>query len=231
MLGGLSRGAGRCPPASSQVESAGLLDAVVAQMAASQRDEDILQAGVRVVKRASGRSQSPKLVKQRGDGAVGLGNGQGVAFAVGPRGENGIETGKCLWRQRLAVGLDGELDDVLAAEPGDQLTRRAQRDDLALIDHGDAVAEPLGLVHVMGGEQDGATPVLQVANDVPELAARLRVEPGGGLVEEEQLGVADQRDGHGKTLLLAAGELFHNALALLSSETCAVASSTLRPLR
>ncbi len=39
------------------------------------------------------------------------------------------------------------------------------------------------------------------------LAAQLQVEGAERLVEEEHLGVVDQRAGHGDALLLAAGEL------------------------
>jgi hypothetical protein len=37
--------------------------------------------------------------------------------------------------------------------------------------------------------------------------ARLRIETGGRLVEEEQLGTADERAGEGEPLFLAAGEI------------------------
>ena len=56
---------------------------------------------------------------------------------------------------------------------------------------------------------------LEAGDDVPELAARLRIEAGGRLVEEEQLGIADQRAGDGEPLLLAAGELLDPGVALV----------------
>jgi hypothetical protein len=46
------------------------------------------------------------------------------------------------------------------------------------------------------------------------MAARLRVEAGGGLVKKEQLGIADERCGHGEALLLPAGEAAHAGVAL-----------------
>ena len=54
----------------------------------------------------------------------------------------------------MAAG--GELDHVLDADGRDQLARRAERDDLAVIHDRHAVAQPLGLVHVVRGQQDGA---------------------------------------------------------------------------
>ena len=52
--------------------------------------------------------------------------------------------------------------------------RRAVGDDAAVVDDGDPVAEPLGLVHVVGGEEHGAAAGLEAVHDVPHLPARLR---------------------------------------------------------
>ena len=48
---------------------------------------------------------------------------------------------------------------------------------------------------------------LEPLDQLPELAARLRVESGRGLVEKEESGSPDQRAGQGQPLPLAAGEL------------------------
>ena len=90
---------------------------------------------------------------------------------------------------------------------GDQLARRVEGHDLAVIDDGDAVAEPLGFVHVMRGEQHSAAGLAEAADDVPELAARLRIEAGRRFVEKQQLRIADEGTGHGQPLLLSAGEI------------------------
>ncbi|MGX1484755.1 hypothetical protein RKD45_003831 [Streptomyces griseus] len=63
------------------------------------------------------------------------------------------------------------------------------RDDAALVEDGDAVGELVGLVQVLGGEQDRGAPAGEVADDLPELAAAARVEAGGGFVEEEDAGL------------------------------------------
>ena len=57
--------------------------------------------------------------------------------------------------QRHALG-HRELDDVLGAERANELARRAERDDPPLVDDGDAVAERLGLVHVVRRQEDRA---------------------------------------------------------------------------
>ena len=85
-------------------------------------------------------------------------------------------------------------------------SRRAAGDDLAAGDDRDPVGEALGLVHVMGGEEDRLAEVAEAGDQVPRLAPRLGVEAGGRLVEEEQLGVPDQRHPDVEAALLAAGE-------------------------
>src|SRR5262249_1186619 len=63
------------------------------------------------------------------------------------------------------------------------------------------------LVHVVGGQEHGAAARAEVDHQIPEVAPRLRIEARGGLIEEEQLGIADERAGHREPLLLPAGEL------------------------
>src|ERR1039458_6215668 len=79
----------------------------------------------------------------------------------------------------------------------------------------DAVGEILGLVHVVGGEQDGLAQLAHAAHDLPRVAPCRRVEAGGRLVEEQQLRVSDQREGEIETALLPAGELLDPDARLL----------------
>jgi hypothetical protein len=85
---------------------------------------------------------------------------------------------------------DGELHHVLGVEGRNQLSGRAERDHPAMVHDRDAVAEALRLFHIVSGEQNGPAVRLEALDQLPELAAGLRVEPGGGLVEEEQGRVA-----------------------------------------
>src|SRR5690349_20193244 len=116
---------------------------------------------------------------------------------------------------------------ALGAAPHDAVARRRRaqrrgrplRDDAALLDDRHAIAQRLGLVEVVRREQDGLAQLLQRAHDVPRGAAGGGVEAGGRLVEEDQLGVAHerqaevqaphlparQRAGDGVLLLLEAG--------------------------
>ena len=125
-------------------------------------------------------------------------------------------TGRDRRFERLAVGaadverraerrhhLDARLAGQLARQPvgagpfrlesdqarsRDQLVGRAARDQLAVEDVGDVVAA-LGLVHVMGRDQHRDAALGERVDFVPEVAARLRVDARGRLVEQQQLGL------------------------------------------
>ena len=102
-----------------------------------------------------------------------------------------------------------------AAQAVDQRLRRVERDDAAAVHDRDAIAQRLGLVEVVRRQHDGAVLGGDRADHVPEVAARLRVEAGRGLVEEHDLGVVHEREGDREALLLAARELPRLRLGLL----------------
>jgi hypothetical protein len=64
-------------------------------------------------------------------------------------------------------------------------------------------------------QQDRDTPVPDPLDQVPGVAPRVPVEPGGQLVEDRDLGVADQGERDREPLLLAARELPEAGVALL----------------
>ena len=70
---------------------------------------------------------------------------------------------------------------------------------------GDAV----GLIHVMGGEEDGGLlGFVEVLDVGPELVAALRIEAEGGFVEEEDFGGVQEAAGDFEAALHSAGEGF-----------------------
>ena len=73
----------------------------------------------------------------------------------------------------------------------------------------------LGLVHVMGRNQHRHAVVGEPMDLVPEVAARLRVDAGGRLVEQQQLGLVHHRGGQREPLLPAARELPGELLAAI----------------
>jgi hypothetical protein len=100
---------------------------------------------------------------------------------------------------------DGEehLLQIAAAEAGDQRLRRLVGDDAAFLQHDHALGHPLDLRHVVRGEHHGggADPAV-----ILELGAhpvrRIGIERGGGLVEQQQLGLVDERLGEADARLL-----------------------------
>jgi len=76
-----------------------------------------------------------------------------------------------------------------------------------MVDDGHAVAELVGLFHVVGGEDDGDSLFAQAADGVPHGDAALWIEAGAGFVEEEHFGVMGDGAGDLDTLREAAGEL------------------------
>src|ERR1700680_1146562 len=63
----------------------------------------------------------------------------------------------------------------------------------------------IGLVEVLGGEQDVGAVDDQRPDDIPELEAAARIKSGGRLVEQEQLGPADQAGAEVEAPAHAAG--------------------------
>src|SRR5512146_2321267 len=95
----------------------------------------------------------------------------------------------------------------MSAKTVDQIGGRAFGNDLPVIHNGEPIAQPLRLVHVMRREQNGAAVALEDTNDVPKLAAALRIEPGRGLIQEKNFWIAHQRGGYRQALPLPAGKL------------------------
>ena len=128
--------------------------------------------------------------------------GQLRLAAVEPRPRSPLRSGRRARRSGRAprpccsrsLGVAGDRLDRRAADLGLQLGRRALGDDLAVVDDPDPVGERVGLLQVLGGEEDGH-PVLggEPRDLVPERGAALDVEAGGGLVEEEDAGPVGER--------------------------------------
>ena len=111
-----------------------------------------------------------------------------------------------------ALGLGHQRNERLVeigfAGLGQELLQRPGGDDLALV-HRHQPVEALGFVHIGGGDHHahlraaGADGV----DEVPELAARQRIDAGRRLVEDEKVGIVDERAAEAELLLHAAGKL------------------------
>jgi hypothetical protein len=109
-----------------------------------------------------------------------------LALAIGDRGELLCGVG-----QPDRVG-DLQVDQV-AGDLGLEVVGGVGGDDPALVDDQDPVGQRVRLVEVVRGQEHRrAAAVPQVADVLPEVRTRLRVEPSGRLVEEDQGRLVDQ---------------------------------------
>ena len=89
--------------------------------------------------------------------------------------------------------LDGQLDDLTGRPLADERARRPLGSDPPAVHHDEPVAELLGLVHVVGGQHQCHALLLEAEEAVPQGVPCLRVEAGGRLVEQHQVGLVDER--------------------------------------
>src|SRR5437763_4689919 len=73
-------------------------------------------------------------------------------------------------------------------------------DELAAVDDHDLVGELGHLGQHVARDEDGPAALRERAEEVPQPANAFRIDPVGGLVEDEQLGLAEQRGGNAETL-------------------------------
>jgi hypothetical protein len=95
------------------------------------------------------------------------------------------------------------------------LVEPADRHEAPARDHRGPVAQLGGLVEVVRGEEDRRALGLELADQVPEAVPGLGVEARGRLVEEEELGAADDPEGHVHPPALAARERAEERARLL----------------
>lgn len=125
---------------------------------------------------------------QRGDIAVvGHGQDQIVLLARG-----GCERA---FSRTQGIG-GGELQpDMAARDEALELARRALGDDPATVKDRDPVGELVGLLQILGSEEDRDALGRQSADRIPHGAPAARIQTGRGVVEEDHPRGADERHG------------------------------------
>ena len=102
--------------------------------------------------------------------------------------------------------------DQLRAQPGQQRVRPVQGHDRALVHDRDAVAEPFGLIQVVGGQHGGhAGAPAKPADQVQQLIADTGVQPHRRLIQEQHPRFGHQRPGDLQAPPLAAAVAVHRA--------------------
>jgi hypothetical protein len=145
-----------------------------------------------------GRDVDGRLRQRRQPG----GNPFGVVDTRRQRCRVGLERHRAVevaLQDRLRLGATFGVGDAdvegAGADRGLELAGRALGDDLPVVDDGDAPGELVGLVEVLGREEDGGASRHECSHDVPHLVPAPRVEAGGGFVEEQQVGGDDDARG------------------------------------
>ena len=95
-------------------------------------------------------------------------------------------------RLDLVAVADDDLD-ALAADLRLELVGRPAGDDLAVVDDGDRVGELVGLLEVLGRQEERHALAHEPADDLPHADPAARVEAGRRLVEEQQPRPPDER--------------------------------------
>jgi hypothetical protein len=98
-----------------------------------------------------------------------------------------------------------ESDSGLFAA-GHQFLGAPVGDDFPVVDDQNAIAQPFGLVEIVGGQHDTDPFVAKLVDDVAHHQACGGIDAGGGFVEERDLRPPDDRERERKSLLLAAGK-------------------------
>ena len=100
----------------------------------------------------------------------------------------------------------------LRAQPGQQRVRPVEGHDRALVHDRDAVAEPFGLIEVVGGQHGGhAGAPAKPADQVQQLIAGAGVQPHRRLIQEQHPRFGHQRPGDLQAPPLAAAVAVHRA--------------------
>ena len=122
----------------------------------------------------------------------------------GALGELGVHADPGQAGHQLVVAVtDVDRHHAGALEQGIGLTRHHE---VAGVDHHDAVAHLLHVVEEVGGEQHRDAERAEAGHQLEHLLASERIEAGGRLVEQHQLGIAHERLGQLGALAHPGGE-------------------------
>lgn len=103
--------------------------------------------------------------------------------------------------------VGGPQGDAVAGQIGLQFPGGVVGDHPAVVDHHHSPGPEVRLLQVVGGEDDrGAELLVQPQHVLPDPGTAVRVEPGGGLVEEEHFRLVDQGHGDVQAAALATRE-------------------------
>src|SRR2546427_7087941 len=187
----------------------------ITELPSGERDEDVVERGVMRGEQRQLHTALAKQREQRGEGAVQLYDRERDSVGTRPHRRHTPHLSQDLDQiVRNPALRQREVHHVVRAQRRNQLLGSSLGDDLAVIHDRDAIAEALGFLHIVRREQHRPAVRTEAADDFPQLPARLRIQAGRRLIEEQQLGFADERARDGEALLLTARERHDARLAL-----------------
>src|SRR5664280_1746835 len=182
---------------------------LVSQRSTRQVEEDVFQRRLADPKVARLHAQPVGRGEERPDRAGDVVRVEDRLAVLLGGARHAAEAGHQLHRE-LQVRV--EEDRPLSEAPPDQLRHGAHLQDVAVVHDRHPVAQLGGLLHVVGGQHHRRAPLLEPLDEVPERAPGLRVQPRRRLVQEDQLGIVDERQCDRQALLLPAGEVHRPCL-------------------
>jgi hypothetical protein len=167
-------------------------------------DEDVFERRGHFAQLPDGHAAAREMRSQRRRGIHGRGRREPHVHAIAerldvlhsrhrPRGGD----------ERLLAG-SADFDDA-AREAGAECARRVEREHAAFVQQRHARAA-LGLVEIGRADHDRDALVEELGQQLPELAARDRIDPGRGLVEQDEPRFVHERAGERELLFHAAGQ-------------------------
>ncbi len=95
----------------------------------------------------------------------------------------------------------------------DKVFSGAQRDDLAMVDDGNAIAQTLGFFHIVRRVDERHALAAQLLDHFENIVARLRVYSHGGFIHQDQLGLMYEAGCHVKAPLHASRKILDQLLS------------------
>lgn len=192
----------RRPPTCSAGHWGGELRGLCIRRGLGEHEEQRFQRGLVETQPAEGNAGLDDVDDQGVDGLVRSPYGEAV---VGAGDLQSAGADECLGGGVVGGGDAVSLGGCLFAQAGD----RSVVGDRSAAHDGDVVADLLDFAHVMAAQQYGQAAGGKAFDQGPHVADAGRVEPVGGLVEDEELRVANEGCGDTETLSHAEGVSAH----------------------
>jgi hypothetical protein len=166
--------------------------------------ENVLETGVSSFEAFELQPLLPELIQKGRDRKVGFGYCEGKIGAIDSKRSDSRQAVETRRTRLAAIGGDCRFNHVITPERRDQVRRRPESNDLALVHNGDAIAKSLRFVHVVRREHNRSPSGLEGLYKIPHASSRLRIETCRWFVEEQEFRIRHKRTRDGQPLLLTA---------------------------